>query len=144
MATTFHESVNLKTLKLNTGAEMPVIGGCILFGLPSPASPMRRNRPGDLGRLHARGPVQGERLDFERFEGEQVLPSRCDAMMAITSILRWDTSTSTQPRHIVRPDLRHLCPLTSSRYVGSEESVGAAVRASGIPREEIFVTTKLP
>lgn len=143
MATTFHESVNLKTLKLNTGAEMPVIGGCILFGLPSPASPMRRNRPGDLGRLHARGPVQGERLDIERFEGE-LLSSGCDAMMAIISILRWDTSTSIQPRHIVRPHIRHPCSLTPSRYVGSEESVGAAVRASGIPREEIFVTTKLP
>ena len=31
---------------------------------------------------------------------------------------------------------------TASLY-GNEESVGAAVRASGIPREEIFVTTKL-
>jgi len=27
---------------------------------------------------------------------------------------------------------------------GNEEAVGAAIRASGIPREEIFVTTKLP
>jgi diketogulonate reductase-like aldo/keto reductase len=26
---------------------------------------------------------------------------------------------------------------------GNEEAVGAAIRASGIPREEIFVTTKL-
>jgi diketogulonate reductase-like aldo/keto reductase len=31
---------------------------------------------------------------------------------------------------------------TASLY-GNEESVGAAVRASGLPREEIFVTTKL-
>ncbi|MGH7811256.1 MAG: aldo/keto reductase, partial [Candidatus Binatia bacterium] len=31
---------------------------------------------------------------------------------------------------------------TASMY-GNEESVGAAIRASGIPREEIFVTTKL-
>ena len=31
---------------------------------------------------------------------------------------------------------------TASMY-GNEESVGAAVRASGMPREEIFVTTKL-
>jgi diketogulonate reductase-like aldo/keto reductase len=31
---------------------------------------------------------------------------------------------------------------TASLY-GNEESVGAAIRASGIPREEIFVTTKL-
>ena len=28
-------------------------------------------------------------------------------------------------------------------FYGNEESVGAAIRASGIPREEIFVTTKL-
>ncbi|HSD85145.1 MAG TPA: aldo/keto reductase, partial [Anaerolineae bacterium] len=31
---------------------------------------------------------------------------------------------------------------TASLY-GNEESVGAAVRASGVPREEIFVATKL-
>lgn len=31
---------------------------------------------------------------------------------------------------------------TASAY-GNEESVGAAVRVSGIPREELFITTKL-
>ena len=31
----------------------------------------------------------------------------------------------------------------TASFYGNEESVGAAVRASGIPREEIFVTTKL-
>lgn len=28
--------------------------------------------------------------------------------------------------------------------VGTEKAVGEAIRESGIPREEIFVTTKLP
>ena len=31
----------------------------------------------------------------------------------------------------------------TASFYGNEESVGAAVRTSGIPREEIFVTTKL-
>ncbi len=31
----------------------------------------------------------------------------------------------------------------TASFYGNEESVGAAIRASGIPREEIFVTTKL-
>ena len=28
--------------------------------------------------------------------------------------------------------------------LGTEKAVGEAIKASGIPREEIFVTTKLP
>lgn len=36
---------------------------------------------------------------------------------------------------------RHI---DTARAYGNEESVGRAVRDSGIPREEIFVTTKLP
>ena len=35
---------------------------------------------------------------------------------------------------------RHLD--TAASY-GNEEAVGAAIKASGIPREELFVTTKL-
>ena len=35
---------------------------------------------------------------------------------------------------------RHI---DTAAFYGNEESVGAAVRASGIPREDIFVTTKL-
>lgn len=35
---------------------------------------------------------------------------------------------------------RHI---DTASFYGNEESVGAAVRSSGIPREEIFVTTKL-
>ena len=36
---------------------------------------------------------------------------------------------------------RHI---DTARVYGNEESVGRAIRASGIPRAEIFVTTKLP
>ena len=36
-----------------------------------------------------------------------------------------------------------LPPYRTASFYGNEESVGAAVRASGIRREEIFVTTKL-
>src|ERR1700712_5338510 len=36
---------------------------------------------------------------------------------------------------------RHI---DTARAYGNEASVGSAIRDSGIPREEIFVTTKLP
>ncbi|KAH0826757.1 NADP-dependent oxidoreductase domain-containing protein [Lanmaoa asiatica] len=40
--------------------------------------------------------------------------------------------------------LRDCRMSTFSIFVGTEHSVGAAIRESGIPRKEIFVTTKLP
>jgi len=40
----------------------------------------------------------------------------------------------------LRAGYRHI---DTARVYGNEQDVGAAVRASGIPREEIFVTTKL-
>jgi diketogulonate reductase-like aldo/keto reductase len=39
--------------------------------------------------------------------------------------------------------LAKMCELTFSS-LGNEEQVGKAIRESGIPREEFFVTTKLP
>jgi aryl-alcohol dehydrogenase-like predicted oxidoreductase len=33
---------------------------------------------------------------------------------------------------------------TDSNFLGTEPYLGAALRASGVPREEVFVTTKLP
>jgi diketogulonate reductase-like aldo/keto reductase len=42
--------------------------------------------------------------------------------------------------HAIRVGYRHID--TASLY-GNEESIGAAIRASGVPREELFVTTKL-
>jgi len=44
-------------------------------------------------------------------------------------------------RHALELGYRHLD--TATMY-GNEEQVGRAVRDSGVPREEIFVTTKLP
>ena len=35
---------------------------------------------------------------------------------------------------------RHI---DTASFYGNEQSVGAAVRASGIPREELFITTKI-
>lgn len=37
-----------------------------------------------------------------------------------------------------------LTSFLSKHFAGNEEHVGKAIRESGIPREEIFVTTKLP
>lgn len=42
--------------------------------------------------------------------------------------------------HALAAGCRHLD--TAASY-GNEEAVGAAIRASGIPREQLFITTKL-
>ena len=56
----------------------------------------------------------------------------------------WQTPSGTTTRQAVAAALevgyRHI---DTARIYGNEADVGAAVRASGIPREEIFVTTKL-
>ncbi len=55
----------------------------------------------------------------------------------------WQTARATCEAAVLaalQAGYRHID--TASMY-GNEESVGAAVRASGIPREEIFITTKL-
>lgn len=36
------------------------------------------------------------------------------------------------------------CETYESVFIGTEQYVGEAIRESGIPREEIFVITKLP
>lgn len=43
-------------------------------------------------------------------------------------------------RTAIQAGYRHV---DTARVYGNEEAVGAAVRSSGVPREEIFVTTKL-
>lgn len=59
---------------------------------------------------------------------------------------RQDTGISTQPGYMVGI----LLPFSNARsqhlsiIIGTEHSVGAAIRESGIPRKDIFVTTKLP
>jgi diketogulonate reductase-like aldo/keto reductase len=54
--------------------------------------------------------------------------------------VRAGKSCETAVRAALEVGYRHID--TASAY-GNEESVGAAIRASGIPREQIFVTTKL-
>ncbi len=44
-------------------------------------------------------------------------------------------------RHALDVGYRHL---DTAKAYGNEEEVGRAVRDSGVPREEVFVTTKLP
>ena len=41
----------------------------------------------------------------------------------------------------IRAGVRHL---DCARMYGNEEEVGRAIRASGVPRDELFVTTKVP
>jgi diketogulonate reductase-like aldo/keto reductase len=56
----------------------------------------------------------------------------------------WQVPTGKVAREAIaaalRAGYRHI---DTARIYGNEADVGAAVRASGIPREEIFVTTKL-
>jgi len=39
---------------------------------------------------------------------------------------------------------KNISPNGTGFKLGTEKAVGEAIKASGIPREEIFVTTKLP
>jgi diketogulonate reductase-like aldo/keto reductase len=56
----------------------------------------------------------------------------------------WQAAAGAETEQAVRWALelgyRHI---DTARLYRNEESVGAAVRASGVPREEVFVTTKL-
>jgi len=56
----------------------------------------------------------------------------------------WQAKAGQETEQAVRWALevgyRHV---DTARLYGNEESVGAAIRASGVPREEVFVTTKL-
>jgi diketogulonate reductase-like aldo/keto reductase len=56
----------------------------------------------------------------------------------------WQIRNGTKCEAVVGAALeagyRHI---DTASFYGNEESVGAAIRASGIPREDIFVTTKL-
>lgn len=56
----------------------------------------------------------------------------------------WQISAGAATRNAVRAALRvGYRHIDTARIYGNEEDVGAAIRESGIPREEIFVTTKL-
>jgi diketogulonate reductase-like aldo/keto reductase len=56
----------------------------------------------------------------------------------------WQASAGTETRQAVRVALRlGYRHIDTAKIYGNEADVGAAVRESGIPRDEIFVTTKL-
>ncbi|MDB4935396.1 MAG: oxidoreductase of aldo/keto reductase family, subgroup 1 [Labilithrix sp.] len=56
----------------------------------------------------------------------------------------WQSPRGAVTRDAVLTALRHgYRHVDTARIYGNEKDVGAAVRESGIPREEIFVTTKL-
>jgi diketogulonate reductase-like aldo/keto reductase len=56
----------------------------------------------------------------------------------------WQAPRGSATRHAVATALRlGYRHVDTARIYGNEADVGAAVRASGLPREEVFVTTKL-
>src|SRR5262245_13537059 len=56
----------------------------------------------------------------------------------------WQAPSGETTRQAVGAALRFgYRHIDTARIYGNEADVGAAVRASGIPREEIFITTKL-
>jgi diketogulonate reductase-like aldo/keto reductase len=56
----------------------------------------------------------------------------------------WKAGSGEETRGAVRSALRHgYRHVDTARIYGNEADVGAAIAASGIPRQEIFVTTKL-
>ncbi len=60
-------------------------------------------------------------------------------------MIRLDIDTSTLLPFTVSlsPSCQNMVAPTAA-FTGTEASVGVAVRKSGIPRHEVFVTTKLP
>lgn len=57
-----------------------------------------------------------------------------------TWLLKNDASGAEAVKQALSAGYRHI---DTASYYGNEEAVGQAVRESGIPREEIFLTTKL-
>lgn len=58
-----------------------------------------------------------------------------------TRVEGMNQETYDMVKNALRVGYRHID--TAGGY-GNEEAVGAAIRDSGIPRKDIFVTTKLP
>jgi len=53
-----------------------------------------------------------------------------------------ECSTQDAVEKWIRAGGRHMD--TASDYLGAQGAVGAAIKASGVPRKELFVTTKIP
>jgi diketogulonate reductase-like aldo/keto reductase len=74
----------------------------------------------------------------------RMLPLHTDRQIAILGFGTWQLEGSQAyeaVRHALDVGYRHLD--TATTY-GNESEVGRAVRESGVPKDEIFVTTKLP
>jgi diketogulonate reductase-like aldo/keto reductase len=72
------------------------------------------------------------------------LPLRSGTRIPVVGLGVWQAPAGTTTRDAVlaalRAGYRHV---DTARIYGNEADVGAAVRASGVPRAEVFVTTKL-
>lgn len=73
------------------------------------------------------------------FTSDSLFPSRMDIGTSIPLI-----STVSNPPILILKSYHQLKPGPTTNSTGTEKAVGEAIKASGIPREEIFVTTKLP
>lgn len=76
---------------------------------------------------------------------ESTVALRGGVRMPLLGLGVWQTPAGEETRRAVLAALRAGYRLVdTARAYGNEEDVGAAVRESGLPRDEIFVTTKLP
>lgn len=56
----------------------------------------------------------------------------------------WQISSDTETERIVRTAIEHgYRSIDTAKIYGNERGVGKAIRSCGIPREELFITTKL-
>lgn len=72
------------------------------------------------------------------------LPLRSGGAIPVVGLGVWQAARGATTREAVASALkqgyRHI---DTARIYGNEEDVGEGIRASGVPREEVFVTTKL-
>jgi diketogulonate reductase-like aldo/keto reductase len=114
-----------KITKLNTGAFMPLIGLGTYFLSHTYGSQLIFLLLGPLQELGSPNQARSS------------MPSRPHSGMA--------TNTSTQLPRMVSAlnEPLNACIRTSSHRLGNEKEVGQGIKASGVPRSEIFLTTKL-
>jgi methylglyoxal/glyoxal reductase len=72
------------------------------------------------------------------------LPLNSGALIPQVGLGVWQTPAGATAREAVREALRvGYRHVDTARIYGNEADVGAAVRSGGVPREQVFVTTKL-
>jgi diketogulonate reductase-like aldo/keto reductase len=76
--------------------------------------------------------------------GDTVLPLLSGATIPQIGLGVWQAESGKETRDAVTAALRFgYRHVDTARIYGNEADVGAAVRGSGVPREQVFVTTKL-